>query len=84
MAGLAHGTSGQGILESSLRGAISRMSGMATRASSGIGIGSLPACQQLMPVIGAAPLPLSSPTFAENRHRLFGRISSLGHILVAL
>ena len=82
MASFAHGTSGLGILESGLCSPIGRMAGMTTRACSGVGGGSLPARQLLMPVIGSGLLP-ASPAFADNCHRLFGRISSLGHILVA-
>ena len=84
MAGFAHSTSGLGILESGLGSAVGRMSGMATRASSGLGCDSLPARQLLVPVIGASLFPLpTSPAFTDNRHRLLGRIAPLGHILVA-
>jgi hypothetical protein len=82
MTGFAYGTSGLGILVFGLDGAVGRMSGMATRASSGIGCNSLPTRQLLVPVIGAGLFP-AAPAFADNRHRLLGRIASLGHILVA-
>lgn len=81
MAGITHVTRGLSILESGLGGAVGRMSGMATRASAGIGGDSLPARQELVPVIGSGLLP-ASPA-ADNGHRLLGRIASLGHLLVA-
>jgi hypothetical protein len=84
MASLAHGTSGLGILKSGLCGPVSRVSGMTTRAPSGAGGGGLPARQLLVPMIGPGLLLfLASPAFTDNRHRLFGQISSLDHSLVA-
>ena len=70
--------------ESVLHVDVSRMAGMARDTSSGVGIGSLPAGQELVPVIIPACTLTSAVFSAWSRHLLFGRKAALGYILVAL
>ena len=70
--------------EAVLGSAIRRVSGVASDARSGVGIGGLPARQELMPVTGAALFVSLARSPTRNGDLLFGRITPLGDVLVAL
>jgi len=70
--------------ESVLHADIHRMPGMASYASSGMGIGRLPASQIRVPVIAPACALAPARCVTGNGHRLFGNKSLLGNRLVTL
>ncbi len=70
--------------ESVLHIDIRRMPGMARDASSGVGVGRLPAGQELVPVIVSARTLSPTGCRVGNGHLLLGRKSTLGNRLVAL